>query len=71
MAVEQRRSKNVNTQYKNHVLLSQVVTTPSVEVARALGLWQWIEHEDTMDDVVYVYIYLGDQGMILENSCST
>ena len=40
----------------------QVVTTPSVGVAHALGLQQWIEHEDTMDDVVYVYIYLGGSG---------
>ena len=52
------------------MLLSRVVTTPSVEVARALGLRRWIEHKDTMDDVVYIYIYLGDQGMILENSHS-
>ena len=36
-------------------LLSRVVTTPCVGVARALGLRRWIEHEDTIDDVVYVY----------------
>ena len=40
----------------------QVVTTPSVGVAHALDLRQWIEHEDTMDGVVYVYIYLGGSG---------
>ena len=42
------------------------VTTPSIGVAWALGLWQWIEHENTMDDVVDIFIW--DQGMILENS---
>ena len=42
--------------------MSWVVTTPSIEVAHALGLWKWIEHKDTMDDVVYVYIYLGESG---------
>ena len=31
-------------------------TTPSVGVAHALGLRQCIEHENTMDDVVDVFI---------------
>ena len=44
------------------------VTTPSIGVAHALGLRQWIEHENTMDDVVDIFIW--DQGMILENSHS-
>ena len=39
-----------------------VVTTPCVGVACALGLQWWIEHEDTIDDVAYVYIYLGGSG---------
>ena len=46
------------------------ITTPSVGVARALGLRRWIEYEDTISDVDRIFIY-GDQGMILENSHST
>ena len=39
--------------------MSQVVITPCIGVAHVLGLRWWIEHEDTIDDVAYVYIYLG------------
>ena len=37
-------------------------TTPCIGVAHALGLRWWIEHKDTIDDVAYVYIYLGGSG---------
>ena len=42
--------------------MMQVVTTPCVGVAHALDLQQWIEHEDSIDDVAYLYIYLGGSG---------
>ena len=31
-------------------------TTPSIGVAQALGLWQWIEYENTVGDVVDIFI---------------
>ena len=40
------------------ILMSWVVTNPSIGVACALGLQWQIEHKDTMDDV-YIYLFGG------------
>ena len=44
--------------FNNHIEGSYChgCTNPSIRVAPALGLRQWIEHENTMDDVVDIFI---------------